>query len=76
MGAFLVYYVVASIFAIPFLGFLLLRTRRDLSELRAELRARGVLAPLGHGADAALPAPRDARPPVLPPGADRDPDRR
>ena len=44
MGAFLVYYVVASIVAIPFLGYLLLRTRRDLSALRAELAARGVIA--------------------------------
>ena len=43
MGALLVYFVVGSIVAVPFLGYQLLRTQRDLNQLRAELRRRGVL---------------------------------
>jgi hypothetical protein len=45
MGAFLISYIVGSIVAIPFLVLHLLRTRRDLNALRAELAARGLIAP-------------------------------
>lgn len=50
MGALLVYFAVGSIIGVPFLGYHLLRTRRELNELRAELRRRGLIAP---GADEA-----------------------
>lgn len=45
MGALLVSFVVGSIIGVPFLGYHLLRTRRELNELRAELRRRGLIAP-------------------------------
>jgi len=43
MGGLLLYFVVGSIVAVPFLGFHLLRTRRELNVLRTELRARGLI---------------------------------
>jgi hypothetical protein len=43
MGALLVYFVFGSIVAVPYLGYQLLRTQRDLNQLRAELQRRGVL---------------------------------
>ena len=47
MGALIVGYIIGSIVAIPFLTYHLLRTRRDLNALRAELAARGLIAPKG-----------------------------
>ncbi len=57
MGALLVYFVVGSIVAVPFLGYQLLRTRRELNQLRAELRQRGLIAPAldVDGSPAAIP---------------------
>jgi hypothetical protein len=52
MGALLVYFAVGSIVAVPILGYHLLRTRRELSELRAELQRRGLIGP-----GAGVPAP-------------------
>ena len=43
MDALLLYFVLGSIVAVPFLGFHLLRTRRELNALRTELRARGLI---------------------------------
>ena len=63
MGALIVYFLIGSVVAIPYLAFLLLRTRRELNALRDELRARGLIAPAGGGARAALGAAGDdARP--------------
>ena len=45
MGALLLYFVIGSIVSVPFLGYQLLRTRRELNELRTELRRRGLIAP-------------------------------
>ena len=45
MGALLAYFAIASVIAVPFLAYHLLRTRRDLNALRTELRQRGLLAP-------------------------------
>ena len=45
MGALLVYFVIGSVLSVPVLGYHLLRTRRELSELRAELQQRGLIAP-------------------------------
>jgi predicted aconitase len=44
MGALVIGYIIGSIVAIPFLAYHLLRTRRDLNALRAELAARGFIA--------------------------------
>lgn len=59
MGAFVISYIVGSIFAIPFLAYHLLRMRRDLNGLRAELVVRGLIAPGSERAHATLAAPRD-----------------
>ncbi len=59
MGALVISYIIGSIVAIPFLAFHLLRTRRDLNGLRAELAARGLIAPGSEGAHATLAAPQD-----------------
>jgi hypothetical protein len=56
MGALLVYFAVGSIVAVPILGYHLLRTRRELSELRAELQRRGLIGP-GAGVPAPEPDP-------------------
>jgi hypothetical protein len=45
MGALLVYFVIGSVLSVPVLGYQLLPHRRELSELRAELRQRGLIAP-------------------------------
>ena len=60
MGAYIVYFLVGSVAAIPFLAYQLLRTRRDLSELREELRARGIVGAGGARAGAEA-APRELR---------------
>jgi hypothetical protein len=60
MGALLVSFVIGSIIGVPFLGYHLLRTRRQLNELRAELRQRGLIAPAPGSASAQL----DNAPPV------------
>ena len=57
MGAFLISYIVGSIVAIPFLALHLLRTRRDLNALRAELAARGLIAPAEDATRGAMSAP-------------------
>jgi len=59
MGAFVISYIVGSIIAIPFLAYHLLRTRRDLNGLRAELVVRGLIAPGSGRAHATLAAPDD-----------------
>jgi hypothetical protein len=43
MGALLVYFAAGSIISVPVLAYHLLRTRRELSELRTELQRRGVI---------------------------------
>jgi hypothetical protein len=45
MGALLVYFAVGAILSVPPLGYYVLRTRRELNELRAELRRRGLVGP-------------------------------
>lgn len=59
MGALVISYIVGSIVAIPFLAYHLLRTRRDLNGLRAELVARGLIAPGRERSHATLAAPPD-----------------
>ena len=59
MGAFLISYIVGSIVAIPFLALHLLRTRRDLNALRAELAARGLIAPTEDTTRGVVSAPAD-----------------
>ena len=54
MGALLLYFVIGSIVSVPALGYHLLRTRRELNALRAELRQRGLIAP---GPDDQRPIP-------------------
>ena len=76
MGAFVISYLVGSIIAIPFLAYHLLRTRRDLNGLRAELVTRGLIAPGGEGAHAALAAPRDDLRPLARDGAPAVPEAR
>jgi hypothetical protein len=63
MGPYIVYYLIGSVVAIPFLAWQVFRTRRDLSELREELRKRGVIGAAGGERRPELAAPRDeARP--------------
>ena len=64
MGAYIVYFLVGSVVAIPYLAYLLFRTRRDLSELRAELRSRGVIAAGRGPARAVVASPSDAARPL------------
>jgi len=54
MGALLISFVIGSIIGVPFLGYHLFRTRRDLNALRAELYARGVIAPAPDGPPALI----------------------
>jgi hypothetical protein len=69
MGALLVYFAIGSIVSVPVLGYHLLRTRRELSELRSELRRRGLIGPGADGAPSgagaqAVPGTRVERPPT------------
>lgn len=56
MGALIAYFAVASVVAVPFLAYQLLRTRRELNQLRTELQRRGVIAPSPGAGWAAVPA--------------------
>jgi hypothetical protein len=66
MGALLVYFVIGSVVSVPILGYHLLRTRRELSELRAELRRRGLIGPGAGAVPSSVGAPNGlpAAPPV------------
>jgi len=49
MGALLVYFAVGALLSVPPLGYYVLRTRRELNELRAELQRRGLVDPVAGG---------------------------
>jgi len=67
MGALLLYFVLGSIVAVPFLSFHLLRTRRELNALRTELRARGLIGSAASvGPEPATSRGADGTPAVAP----------